>query len=79
MLIQENIHVNGTDLIKTYSDLYMIKQVETGILYAEAIDVPDKYTYEETDTPKPVLELPEEVKEPALELPEKVKELVKED
>lgn len=67
MLIQENLHVNGTDLIKTYSDFYMIKQVETGILYAEAIDVPDKYTYEETDTPKPVLELPEEVKEPVKE------------
>lgn len=67
MLIQENIHVNGADLIKTYSDFYMIKQVETGILYAEAIDIPDKYTYEETDTPKPVLELPEEVKEPVKE------------
>lgn len=63
MLIQENINVNGADLVKTYSDLYMIKQVETGILYAEAIDVPDKYTYEETDISKPVLELPEEVKE----------------
>ena len=48
MLIQENITVNGTDLVKTYSELYMIKQVETGILYAEAIDVPGKYTYEET-------------------------------
>lgn len=67
MLIQENLYVNGTDLIKTYSDFYMIKQVETGILYAEAIDVPDRYTYEETDTPKPVLELPEEVKEPVKE------------
>jgi hypothetical protein len=67
MLTQENINVNGVDLVKTYSDLYMIKQVETGILYAEAIDVPDKYTYEETDTPKPVLELPEEVEEPIKE------------
>ena len=45
MIIQENIHVNGADLIKTYSDFYMIKQVETGILYAEAIDVPDIYIY----------------------------------
>lgn len=67
MLIQENINANGSDLVKTYSDLYMIKQVETGILYIEAIDVPDKYTYEETDIPKPVLELPEEVKEPVKE------------
>jgi hypothetical protein len=63
MIIQENINVNGVDLVKTYSDLYMVKQVETGIFYSEAIDVPNKYTYEETDTPKPVQELPEEVKE----------------
>ena len=67
MIIRENINVNGVDLVKTYSDLYMIKQVETGILYAEAIDVPDKYTYEETDTPKPVMESPKEVKEPIKE------------
>ena len=53
MLTQENINVNGVDLVKTYSDLYMIKQIETGILYTEAIDVPDKYTYEETQEPKP--------------------------
>jgi hypothetical protein len=56
MIIQENITVHGVDLVKTYSDLYLIKQVETGILYAEAIDVPDKYTYEETDELKPVNE-----------------------
>ena len=67
MIIRENINVNGADLVKTYSDLYMIKQAETGILYTEAIDVPDRYTYEETDIPKPVLELPEEVKEPIKE------------
>jgi hypothetical protein len=63
MLIRENINVNGADLVKTYSDLYMIKQVETGILYAEAIDVPDKYTYEETDELKPVNELEHELRE----------------
>jgi hypothetical protein len=65
MLIQENINANGVDLVKTYSDLYTIRQIETGIVYTEAIDVPNKYTYEETDTPKPVL--PEEVKEPVKE------------
>lgn len=63
MLIQENINVNGVDLVKTYSDLYMIKQVETDILYAEAIDVPDKYTYVETDELKPVKELEYELRE----------------
>lgn len=63
MLIQENINVNGVDLVKTYSDLYMIKQVETDILYAEAIDVPDKYTYVETDELKPVNEQENELRE----------------
>lgn len=46
MLIQETLE---SGLIKSYSDAgFMIKQVETGISYAEAIDVPNKYTYEET-------------------------------
>lgn len=40
--------------IRTYSDAgMMIRQVETGILYAEAVDVPGRYTYEETDIPVP--------------------------
>lgn len=40
-------------LIRHYSDNGVkLKQVETGILYDEAIDiVPCKYTYEETDEP----------------------------
>ena len=40
-------------LIKHYSDNgKYIRQVETGIEYAEAIDVyPCKYTYEETEKP----------------------------
>lgn len=63
MLIQENINVNGVDLVKTYSDLYMIKQVETSILYAEAIDIPNKYTYEETDELKLANELEYELRE----------------
>lgn len=60
MIIQENITVNGVDLIRTYSDTYTIRQVETGIVYIEAIDVPNRYTYEETEELKPVKE---EVKE----------------
>jgi len=38
---------------RTYSDSGMrIKQVQTGILYYEAVDLPDApYTYEETDIP----------------------------
>lgn len=53
MIIQENITVNGVDLIKTYSDTYTIRQVETGIVYIEAIDIPNRYTYEETEELKP--------------------------
>lgn len=42
---------DGVNLYRTYSDSrYMIKQVQTGNVYAEAIDVEDAvYTYEETD------------------------------
>ena len=43
--------LNDDTLIKHYSDnKVMIKQVETGDLYGEAIDInPCKFTYEETD------------------------------
>ena len=41
------------DLIKTYTDdpeHKMLKQIETGAIYAEAIDVyPCQFTYEEVD------------------------------
>ena len=39
--------------IHHYSDAgYKIRQIETGILYDDAIDVlPCRYTYEETDEP----------------------------
>lgn len=43
---------DGRLLIKTKSDRnMMIRQDQTGILYDEAIDVPNHYTYSETDTP----------------------------
>ena len=43
---------DGRLLIKTKSDRNMkIRQDQTGILYDEAIDVPDHYTYTETDIP----------------------------
>ena len=52
MLVQEKI---SDTLIKTYSDAgFLIKQVETGIEYGEAVDVlPLRYTYVETDKPIP--------------------------
>jgi hypothetical protein len=47
MLVQETLP-NG--LVKTYSNAgLMIKQIETGELYEEAIDIPYNYTYNETD------------------------------
>lgn len=50
MIKQEKIVINGRELVKTYSDNNkFIIQNETGTKYIEAIDVPDKYTYTETD------------------------------
>ena len=42
---------DGVSLYRTYSDAgYMIRQTQTGVEYAEAIDVADApYTYEETE------------------------------
>ena len=50
MIVQENIKIDGKKLVKTYSDSnkYII-QAETGIKYAEAVDIPNKYTYEESN------------------------------
>ncbi len=37
------------NLVYTYSDEgYYIRQIETGEIYSEAYDIPNKYTYEET-------------------------------
>ena len=61
-MIQTELLKDGT-LIRHYSDAgMMLKQVETGIEYSEAVDVvPCRYTYEETD--KPIEEPPLEVSE----------------
>lgn len=50
MIVEQNI---SDALVCHYSDAgVMIRQVETGALYSEAVDVqPCRYTYEETDTP----------------------------
>ena len=47
----ENITIEGRELVKHFSDENKyIRQVETGIEYAEAIDVmPCRYTYEEIE------------------------------
>lgn len=51
MIVKENVKINGFDFIYTYSDCqYIIKQVETGGLYAEAYDLTElPKEYEETD------------------------------
>ena len=42
---------DGVELYRTYSDEgFRIRQIETGVVYDEAIDVADApYTYEETN------------------------------
>lgn len=50
MIKQETIVINGRTLIKTYSDSNkFVIQNETGIKYTEAVDVPNKYTYKESE------------------------------
>lgn len=52
MAMQSELVENGKR-IRHYSDLdLMIRQVETGAFYEDAVDsLPCKYTYEETDIP----------------------------
>lgn len=50
MIKQEIIVANGKQLTKTYSDNNkFIIQNETGAIYTEAIDIPNKYTYTESE------------------------------
>lgn len=57
-MIQIEYVDNGTR-IRHYSDMELkIRQIETGIIYEDAVDViPCMYTYEETDIP---IEAPQE-------------------
>ena len=60
MIIEE--FLEGGTRVHHYSDLNLkIRQVETGIIYEDAVDVvPCRYTYEETDEKIPVIEEPDE-------------------
>lgn len=53
MIVREfyRVREDGATLYRTYSDSdHYIKQVETGVVYSEAIDVESApYTYEETE------------------------------
>lgn len=49
MIKQETIILNGRELTKTYSDSgYKIRKVGTDEIYDKAIDIPNRYEYEET-------------------------------
>jgi len=58
---------DGATLIRTYSDAgYMIRQIETGVLYSEAVDItPCPYTYEETNIPIPAPDPPDDLEQTA--------------
>lgn len=68
MIIKEfyKKRLDGINLYRTYSDIgMMIRQNETGVEYAEAIDVEGApYTYIETETP---IETPEMTTEERLQ------------
>lgn len=57
-MIREELIENG-ERIHHWSDLNLkIRQIETGIIYDDAVDVlPCRYTYEETDEP---IDLPDD-------------------
>ncbi len=59
MIKTDNFELNGRQLVRHYSDTgHMIRQIETGVEYSEAVDVsPCRYTYEETATLLPDNEL----------------------
>lgn len=42
---------DGVNLYRTYSDAGLYIRQETGVEYAEAIDIEGMHTYTETDTP----------------------------
>lgn len=57
-MIREELIENG-ERIHHWSDLNLrIRQIETGVVYDDAVDVvPCRYTYEETDEP---IDLPDD-------------------
>ena len=66
IVTRDYITEDGRLLIRTKSDRnMMIRQDQTGILYDEAIDVPNHYTYSETDVPieseDPIVDDPGEI------------------
>lgn len=55
MITQEEVILNGKTFLHTYSDTYVLEQVETGVLYDEAYDIiPCVYTYVESEEELPI-------------------------
>ena len=49
MIKQETITINGRELTETYSDSgFKIRKIGTDEIYDKAIDIPNRYEYEET-------------------------------
>ena len=60
---------DAAELVRTYSDAgYKIRQVETGVLYIDAVDIEGKYTYVEMNIPALVVE--EETEEESVQMEE---------
>lgn len=58
MIMTEIITIGTRQFQKTSSDTFMIRQIETGKIYQEAMDIiPCPYTYEESGELLPELEL----------------------
>lgn len=50
MITSEIVVIGTRQFQKTASDTYLIRQIETGKVYQEAVDIiPCAYTYDETD------------------------------
>ena len=53
MIVTENITIGTRQFQRTASDAYKIRQIATGNIYEDAMDVmPCAYTYEETNIPR---------------------------
>ena len=49
MIKQKTITINGRELTETYSDSgFKIRKIGTDEIYDKAIDIPNRYEYEET-------------------------------
>ena len=61
MLQTETVIINGLTLTHTYSDEgFKIQQIQSGAIYDEAYDIPNKYTYLETAEPLDPIDPPAE-------------------